>query len=88
MRDLQRNLEIQLSSLGFPAEKRGFSPHLTLARLRSGASREEQEQIGRLITTASLEQTHFLEVGQINLMQSQLTREGAIYTQIGQIPLK
>ena len=36
---LQRNIESYVSPLGFPTEKRPFTPHLTLARVREYVNR-------------------------------------------------
>ena len=35
---LQSNIEVEMEKLGFPREKRKFSPHLTLARIRNHAT--------------------------------------------------
>jgi len=85
---LHQNIESALKPLGFTPESRPFAPHLTLARLRSRASDEEQQRWGQLIASTKFEVTYTIEVGAINLMRSQLTREGAIYTQISSVGLK
>jgi 2'-5' RNA ligase len=84
---LQKRLESQLTPLGFTAESRPFTPHLTLARLGERASPDEQQGFGRLIASTSFEAGD-IEVRAISLMKSQLTRAGAIYTRISQVELK
>ena len=84
---LQKRLESQLTPLGFTAESRPFTPHLTLARLSERASPDEQQGFGRLIASTSFEGGD-IEVKEISLMKSQLTRAGAIYSRISQIELK
>jgi 2'-5' RNA ligase len=84
---LQKRLESQLTPLGFTAESRPFTPHLTLARLSERASPDEQQDFGRLIASTSFEAGD-IEVKEISLMKSQLTRAGAIYSRISQIELK
>ena len=84
---LQQGIESALPKLGFASEKRQFTPHLTLARLRDRASLEERQRLGQLITDTKFEPVHNFPVDAISLMRSQLTREGAIYSQIDSVEL-
>lgn len=74
---LARQVETALARIGFPKEKREFTAHLTLGRVRSpknaeallAALRELQaERFGAAATT------------QFELMQSQLHPSGSVYT--------
>jgi 2'-5' RNA ligase len=85
---LQQRIESNLAPLGFAAESRRFTPHLTLARLRDRASPEERERFGQLITDTKFEAAYTIKVDSINLMRSQLTREGAIYSRLSSFELK
>ena len=85
---LQQHLESNLARLGFAPESRAFTPHLTLARLRDRASPEERQGLGQLITDTKFEEAYTFKVDAINLMKSQLTREGAIYSRISLVELK
>jgi len=85
---LQQRIELNLVPLGFASESRPFVPHLTLARLRERASPDERQKFGQLITDTKLEAVYTIKVDSINLMRSQLTREGAIYSQISSVELK
>jgi len=84
---LQSRLESNLAPLGFAPERRRFTPHLTLARVRSQTSPDERQRLGQLIADATFEATHPIDVEAISLMKSQLTREGAIYSRIGSVRL-
>ncbi len=84
---LQQGIESALASLGFAPEKRSFTPHLTLARLRDRALSEERQRLGQLIASTRFESVHAFPVDAISLMRSQLTREGAIYSQISSVEL-
>ena len=84
---LQQQLESALEKLGFPPEKRRFTPHLTLARLREQASPIEREKLGQLIAASEFDATPF-PVEAVNLMRSQLTRQGAIYSRLSSVALK
>lgn len=85
---LQQRIESNLAQLGFTPELRPFTPHLTLARLRSEALPNERQRLGQLIVDTKFEANYSIEVDSINLMRSQLTREGAIYSRISSVKLK
>ena len=85
---LQQRIESNLSPLGFAPESRPFTPHLTLARVREQASPIEQQSFGQLIANTRFEGVYGFSVDSINLMRSQLTSEGAIYSQISSVKLK
>ncbi len=85
---LQQHLESNLARLGFAPETRPFTPHLTLARIHNRASLDERQRLGQLIASTRFEATYTIKVDAISLMRSQLTREGAIYSQISLVKLK
>jgi len=85
---LQRSIESGLAPLGFAPESREFRPHLTIARLRERASLDEQQSFGQIIGSTGFETVYRFGVDSVNLMRSQLTREGAIYTRISSARLK
>ena len=85
---LQQRIESNLAPLGFAPESRKFVPHLTLARVREQASPEERQSFGQLIAGTRFEAAYGFSVDSINLMRSQLTREGAIYSRISSVRLK
>ena len=87
LRELQQHLDSHLVPLGFSAEKREFTAHLTLARLRNHAPPDERRRLGQLIAATRFENAHTVKVAAINLMKSQLTREGAIYSKISSVGL-
>ena len=85
---LQQGIESNLAPLGFTPESRPFTPHLTLARLREQASPDERQSFGQLIASTRFEAVYDFSVDSINLIKSQLTREGAIYSRISSVKLK
>jgi len=85
---LQQRIESNLAPLGFTAESRPFTPHLTLARLRNQAPLDERQRFGQIIASTKFEAAYTIKVAAINLMRSQLTREGAIYSRISSAVLK
>jgi len=77
---LQQNIDSALAALKFEKEERPFVPHLTLARIREGASPSERRGFGELVGSTIFEDKYYVEVEAISLMRSQLTPAGAIYT--------
>lgn len=87
LQELTRKVEEALSPLGFPSESRPFTPHLTLGRVREGASPEERARLGEKAQATPVASPPPFEVRSFNLMKSQLTPQGAIYTPLASIPL-
>jgi len=79
---LQQNIDSALAGLGFTREERPFVPHLTLARVRQGASPSDRRSFGALVDSAVFEHEYHLQVEAVNLMKSQLTPAGAVYTRL------
>ena len=87
LKRLQQLVETKLTHLGFAAEQRLFKPHLTLARLGKEVPPGERQRLGELIAATSFETGERVKVNSINLIRSQLTREGAIYSRISSAEL-
>ena len=79
---LQREIDQRLSIIGFSAEDRPFSGHLTLGRVRPSVRGDQLKQIGS--TVGRMEETEHksLEVGGVCLFQSDLRPTGAVYTRL------
>ncbi|MFC2045657.1 RNA 2',3'-cyclic phosphodiesterase [Chloroflexota bacterium] len=86
--NLQKLIEINLTPLGFTPEKRAFTPHLTVARLRNEVTLDERQRLGQVIANTRFEKAYDFEVDAVNLMKSQLTKEGAIYSRISSVRLE
>jgi 2'-5' RNA ligase len=84
---LQRSVERALAPLGFPPEKRGFSPHLTLGRVRREASAADAKALGRLIEETSIGLVGAWTADAVSLMRSELGRDGARYTCLDRVTL-
>lgn len=87
LQQLQQRVESSLAALGFAAESRRFTPHLTLARVRDQVAPEERQRFGQFIENNDFKARHKIEVDTVYLMRSQLTRQGAIYTRISSVGL-
>lgn len=72
-------LEEELQDLGFPKEKRGFTPHLTLGRLRSPKNINILEKV----LAENLDfKAGILEIKTVCLIESKLSPKGPAYTTI------
>lgn len=80
MSEIQKRLEQLLTGLGFSPEKRPFSPHLTLARVRDEASTTDKKRLGQAIGSTTCDRDCSIPVQKISLIKSQLTPAGPIYT--------
>ena len=81
---LQAAVEDAMERLGFEREARKFSPHLTLARVKFPKPRDNWQQKIEGIRDVTIGR---FEAGHVSLMKSELTREGAVYTEIGKVEL-
>jgi len=88
LQNLQNQLESSLVPLGFPRESRGFTPHLTLARLRETATPQQRQFMGEMIAKTEIESKLVIKVDSLSLMRSQLMRTGAIYSCLHSVDLK
>ena len=85
---LQEWLEEALKAQGFARDRRAFSPHLTLGRINGRLSHLELERLTQAIDKIRELEPAALPVTELSLMESQLSREGAVYRRKAQIPLK
>jgi 2'-5' RNA ligase len=83
---LQGDVERAITPLGFPTERRPFSPHLTLGRVKRGGSAAELEALGQYATRARV-RVGEMAVETVYLMRSDLGPAGARYTELATAPL-
>ena len=78
---LQSQVEAEVVSLGFPAEPRRFSPHLTLARVPPERAAEAARPLAEAIANRDSVRGA-IRAEALALIKSDLQRGGAIYTQL------
>lgn len=78
---LQASVEREIAPLGYPAEKRAFNAHLTLARVPEDKARDIAEPLEQAIAGAN-SPAGTIAVREVALMRSELRRGGAVYTQL------
>jgi 2'-5' RNA ligase len=84
LRDLAERLDDTLARQRFPKEPRGFQPHLTLARVKEPRLWGD---IGPVLDQFERVEVGEQEVRSLLVMESLLRPQGAIYTQVEEVPL-
>jgi len=87
LRGLQAAVEEALVEIGFPSEDRGFSPHLTLARVPQPARPGTAERIAQALRAVTPPRAEF-DVREVVLMRSTLQPGGAVYERLAEFPLE
>ncbi len=87
LRRLRDAVEREVAPLGFPTEKRPFSPHLTLGRIHRHASKSEVRELGEIIASSAIGDIDQMEVGEVCYIKSDLRPSGAVYTTLSRAKL-
>jgi 2'-5' RNA ligase len=87
LREVQLAIEQAISPLGYPTERRPFSPHLTLARVADLATPPERRQIGETAARVPVPPPTPFQATAVSLMRSDLGRGGARYSRLFDVPL-
>ncbi len=77
-------VDIALARLGFPGDRRGFRPHLTLGRAK------DDRRWGDLVRALQQHREALLgrqDVQHVSVMESRLSPDGPVYTPREQVPL-
>ena len=82
LRNIFEQLETHLRVLGFKPEKKGFSPHLTIARVRTGRNKNRLAELIRELEDYEL---GLERIECIRLKKSDLTPRGPIYTNLREV---
>jgi 2'-5' RNA ligase len=85
---LQQRIEEGLEAAGLPREGRAFSPHLTLARVRDGATPRALAEIGRAVEGVRLNPSAEMDVAEFRLFRSVLKPSGPEYSVLFKVGLE
>jgi 2'-5' RNA ligase len=77
MRSIFSQLEPRLRELGFAPDSKGFSPHLTIARVRSGRNKAE---LVKSISENTSSKFGIIRAECLRLKRSNLTPRGPVYS--------
>lgn len=80
-----RRLEDEMHKLAFPRERRDFTPHITLARVRSPRGRE---RLAAVMSEHAGEEFGRARVEKVLLMRSDLAPKGPTYTTVRAVALE
>ncbi|KYK24411.1 2'-5' RNA ligase [Thermoplasmatales archaeon SG8-52-4] len=81
---IAKKINEQTSNLGFEKEKRGFSAHLTIARVKSAKNKDKLLQI---IDKYKDIEFGIFNASNIKLKKSELTPKGPIYTTLKEVKI-
>ncbi len=88
MQKLSRGVESACARLGYESESRGFSPHLTLGRVRQDATPQDAEKIRHALERLTIDSLGTARVDSVHLFKSDLKPSGAVYTKLFSAPLR
>lgn len=88
LESLQRGIESASRKLGYETEERGFSPHLTIGRVKQNVTGAEQQAIRHALGETRIDSLGVTRVDSIHLYKSDLQPTGSIYTRLYSAPLK
>jgi 2'-5' RNA ligase len=84
---LYRGIESACVGLGYPSEARGFSPHLTLGRIKWDSTSSDWQKIRRNFEELKIDSLGTARVDSVHLYKSELKPNGSVYTQLFSAPL-
>lgn len=88
LQELHQQLAVRLSELGFEAEHKKFSPHLTLGRISRHASEEEVSGVSGMLCNPPKISLQAIPVAGLHLYRSELRPSGSVYTLLEEASLR
>ena len=85
---LQHGIEAAAATLGYPVEKRPFSPHLTIGRVKQNIGSADMQKIRTALEETRVGSLGTAQVTAVHLFKSDLKPTGAVYTRLFSAPLK
>jgi 2'-5' RNA ligase/ribosome silencing factor RsfS/YbeB/iojap len=84
---LQHSIEAAASRLGYEKEERGFSPHLTIGRVRQNLSAADLGRIHSALDSTQVNMLGNVTIKAVHLFKSDLQPSGSVYTRLFSAPL-
>jgi 2'-5' RNA ligase len=85
---LQHGIEAATGKLGYPVEKRPFSPHLTIGRVKKNAGSAGVQKVSHALEGTKIGSLGSAKIIAVHLFKSDLKPTGAVYTKLFSAPLK
>ncbi len=79
---LQQSIEGELEALGYARERRAFTPHLTLGRVRDRLPPTQGRALSEALGVVSVQPGVGMPVREVSLIKSDLRPSGAVYTRL------
>ena len=87
LESLQRGIESASARLGYEADERGFSPHLTIGRVKQNLSALEIQRIRNALEETKIGLLGIVQVAAVHLFKSELQPNGSVYTKLFSAPI-
>ena len=88
LESLQRGIETATTRLGYEAENRPYSPHLTIARFNQRISTTELPQVRTILEKTSIGILGKVYIDAVHLFKSDLKPSGVVYSRLYTAPLR
>lgn len=85
---LARQIDDACAALGFALDERGFTPHLTLGRVKRDAGSAQRAALGELVTNLASDTYGEIHAHSVALISSVLRPDGPVYTIVSTHPLQ
>jgi 2'-5' RNA ligase len=85
---LRRALETVAARLGYPAEERPFSAHLTIGRVGQNLSASDMQRIRSTLESTRVGTLGTFRVEAVHIFKSDLLPGGSVYTHLYALPMK
>jgi RNA 2',3'-cyclic 3'-phosphodiesterase len=82
LESLQRGIESAAARLGYEAEERAFSPHLTIGRVRQNLPSTGLQRIRAALEETTVSDLGIIKIDSVHLYKSDLQPAGPIYTNL------
>ena len=87
LESLQRGIESASARLGYATDEKGFSPHLTIGRVKQNSSAAEIQHIRAALEETKIGLLGVVRVAEAHLFKSDLQPSGSVYTKLFSAPI-
>jgi len=84
---LQQEIETQVQMLGYEAELRKFSPHVTIGHVQRHLTTEMLESLGKILKKQPVRPLETVNIQRIILFESKLFQTGSVYSPLHAVKL-
>jgi 2'-5' RNA ligase len=87
LESLQHSIESASARLGYGADEKSFSPHLTVGRVKQNLSAPEIQRIRAALEETQIGLLGIVQVDAVHLFKSDLHPSGSVYTKLFSAPI-